>query len=90
MAEQVVTQTQHQQPPSTSAELKKNVSFPDFSSPGAGLSRERSFVRSNPSMQQQINKRRSLAFGQQPNFGQQQMRGKPALEIYRPPSKYFI
>ncbi|XP_034471592.1 uncharacterized protein LOC117779484 isoform X2 [Drosophila innubila] len=46
------------------------------------ISRERSFVRS--SNQQNINKRRSLAFnvpGNQPG----QMRGKPAMDIYRPP-----
>lgn len=86
MADQVVTQTQQQQQPQLSAsELKKNVSFPDFTTPGAGLTRERSFVRSNPQyQQQQNNKRRSLAFGQQPSFAQ--MRGKPAMEIYRPPS----
>lgn len=87
MADQVVTQTQQQQqqPQSSASELKKNVSFPDFTTPGAGLTRERSFVRSNPQyQQQQNNKRRSLAFGQQPSFAQ--MRGKPAMEIYRPPS----
>lgn len=90
MTDQVETQTQfqqqqHQQSQSSATELKKNVSFPDFSSTGAGLTRERSFVRSNPQhQQQQNNKRRSLAFGQQPTFAQ--IRGKPAMEIYRPPS----
>lgn len=43
------------------------------------LTRERSFVRTP----QQI-KRRSLAFQQ---IEHQQMRSKPAIEIYRPPSK---
>lgn len=90
MADQVETQTQYQQQhqqsqQSSTTDLKKNVSFPDFSSAGAGLTRERSFVRSSPQhLQQQNNKRRSLAFGQQPTFAQ--IRGKPAMEIYRPPS----
>jgi hypothetical protein len=36
---------------------------------------------------QALNKRRSLAFSQQQQQQQQQLRGKPALEVYRPPSK---
>lgn len=50
----------------------------------SGLTRERSFVR----MSQAANKRRSLAF--QPMSSEtlenQQLRSKPAIEIYRPPS----
>lgn len=64
----------------------KNVQ--DFVVGGAasGLTRERSFVRTP-----QQNKRRSLAFNHQPvNSMQhdiaQQLRSKPAIEIYRPPS----
>ncbi|XP_049312231.1 uncharacterized protein LOC105223752 isoform X1 [Bactrocera dorsalis] len=52
--------------------------------PGAIL-RERSFVRT--SNQQNINKRRSLAFNVQTGANQHgQMRGKPAIDIYRPPN----
>ncbi|XP_026835514.1 uncharacterized protein LOC6542505 isoform X2 [Drosophila erecta] len=46
------------------------------------ISRERSFVRT--SNQQNINKRRSLAFNV-PGNQTGQMRGKPAMDIYRPP-----
>lgn len=53
----------------------------------SGLTRERSFVR----MSQATNKRRSLAI--QPMTSEtvdimqnQQLRSKPAIEIYRPPS----
>ncbi|XP_055545569.1 uncharacterized protein LOC129730324 isoform X2 [Wyeomyia smithii] len=53
-----------------------------------GISRERSFIRT--SNQQNANKRRSLAFSQsqamQHAQQQQQLRGKPPLEIYRPPN----
>ncbi|XP_037957671.1 uncharacterized protein LOC119687431 isoform X2 [Teleopsis dalmanni] len=50
----------------------------------AAITRERSFVRT--SNQQNINKRRSLALNIQPSGNQQgQMRGKPAMDIYRPP-----
>ncbi|KAM8717655.1 hypothetical protein ACLKA7_004364 [Drosophila subpalustris] len=64
-------------------DARKVRKSPDFQPimPGV-ISRERSFVRS--SNQQNINKRRSLAFnvpGNQPG----QMRGKPAMDIYRPP-----
>lgn len=48
----------------------------------SGLTRERSFVRTPQQFQQ--NKRRSLAFNHQ---SAQQLRAKPAIEIYRPPSK---
>lgn len=58
----------------------------------SGLTRERSFIRTPHQ-----NKRRSLAFNQQSSNSiqhdvqqqqqQQQMRSKPAIEIYRPPSK---
>lgn len=82
MAEQV-TQQNH-----IANDLNKNKGFkmPDFSNGfgSQGIQRERSFVRMNNSNQQNnANKRRSLVF-------QQQMRGKPALEIYRPPSKFKI
>ncbi|KAL7045072.1 hypothetical protein ACKWTF_002148 [Chironomus riparius] len=64
-------------------ELKRSVKIQELPSAvlnnhvtPAGISRERSFVRaSNP---QNMNKRRSMGF-------QQQIRMKPALEIYRPP-----
>lgn len=54
----------------------------------SGLSRERSFVR-NTNQQNHQNKRRSFAFNQQyqHELQQQQLRAKPAMEIYRPPSK---
>lgn len=54
----------------------------------SGISRERSFVRTTNHQNafQNANKRRSLALQQQQSQ-QQQMRTKPALEIYRPPSK---
>ncbi|XP_043663036.1 uncharacterized protein LOC122626731 isoform X1 [Drosophila teissieri] len=54
---------------------------PEFQ-PGV-ISRERSFVRT--SNQQNINKRRSLAFNV-PGNQSGQMRGKPAMDIYRPPN----
>ncbi|KAH8263685.1 hypothetical protein KR044_012508 [Drosophila immigrans] len=65
-------------------DARKVRKSPDFQPimPGV-ISRERSFVRT--SNQQNINKRRSLAFnvpGNQPG----QMRGKPAMDIYRPPN----
>ncbi|KAH8412503.1 hypothetical protein KR009_002713 [Drosophila setifemur] len=47
------------------------------------ISRERSFVRT--SNQQNINKRRSLAFNV-PGNQTGQMRSKPAMDIYRPPN----
>ncbi|XP_037038768.1 uncharacterized protein LOC119076221 isoform X2 [Bradysia coprophila] len=69
-------------------DLNKNKGFKmhDFSNGfgSQGIQRERSFVRINNNsnnQQNNANKRRSLVF-------QQQMRGKPALEIYRPPSFY--
>ncbi|XP_065081302.1 uncharacterized protein LOC135703874 isoform X2 [Ochlerotatus camptorhynchus] len=52
-----------------------------------GISRERSFIRT--SNQQNANKRRSLAFTQSQamqHAQQQQLRGKPPMEIYRPPN----
>lgn len=62
--------------------IKKTFKIPDYSM--GGITRERSFVRMpSHQSQQNMNKRRSLAFNQQQ---QQQIRGKPALEIYRPPS----
>lgn len=53
----------------------------------SGLTRERSFVR----MSQAANKRRSLAIQPMTNeiidtIQNQQLRPKPAIEIYRPPS----
>ncbi|KAL7045069.1 hypothetical protein ACKWTF_002148 [Chironomus riparius] len=70
-------------------ELKRSVKIQELPSAvlnnhvtPAGISRERSFVRaSNPqnyNIFQNMNKRRSMGF-------QQQIRMKPALEIYRPP-----
>ncbi|KAM7353932.1 uncharacterized protein ACRADG_005828 isoform 2-T6 [Cochliomyia hominivorax] len=51
----------------------------------ASITRERSFVRT--SNHQNINKRRSLAFNLQTGGNSQavQMRGKPTMDIYRPP-----
>lgn len=78
----------------TPNDLKKAVKIQDFPNmmnhvTPAGISRERSFIRSsNPQGHHQVlNKRRSMGFQQQ----QQQIRMKPALEIYRPPSRklYF-
>lgn len=57
----------------------------------SGLTRERSFIRVPQQVHQ--NKRRSLAFNHhsaismQHDIQQQQQRLKPAIEIYRPPSK---
>ncbi|XP_043068636.1 uncharacterized protein [Drosophila bipectinata] len=48
------------------------------------ISRERSFVRT--SNQQNINKRRSLAFNVPGTNQTGQMRSKPAMDIYRPPN----
>ncbi|XP_075151595.1 uncharacterized protein LOC142225669 [Haematobia irritans] len=51
----------------------------------ASITRERSFVRT--SNQQNANKRRSLAFNIQSGANNQggQLRGKPTMDIYRPP-----
>ncbi|XP_030556813.1 uncharacterized protein LOC115759853 isoform X2 [Drosophila novamexicana] len=64
-------------------DARKVRKSPDFQPimPGV-ISRERSFVRT--SNQQNINKRRSLAFNV-PGNQSGQMRGKPAMDIYRPP-----
>ncbi|XP_034101023.1 uncharacterized protein LOC133850252 isoform X2 [Drosophila sulfurigaster albostrigata] len=64
-------------------DARKVRKSPDFQPmmPGV-ISRERSFVRT--SNQQNINKRRSLAFNV-PGNQAGQMRGKPAMDIYRPP-----
>lgn len=48
----------------------------------SGITRERSFVRTPQNSHQ--NKRRSLAF---PANSMQHDKSKPAIEIYRPPSK---
>lgn len=74
-----------------SNEFRNGSKLADFSiiaNPGS-VTRERSFIRTNHHHQQNLNKRRSLAFNHQPTIQQQhqQIRGKPALEIYRPPSK---
>ncbi|KAL1400277.1 hypothetical protein pipiens_007573 [Culex pipiens pipiens] len=67
---------------------KKTVKMQEmYISPG--ISRERSFIRT--SNQQNVNKRRSLAFSQSQAMQhaqqqQQQLRGKPPMEIYRPPN----
>ncbi|KAL9922932.1 uncharacterized protein ACN2A1_005127 isoform 1-T8 [Glossina fuscipes fuscipes] len=51
----------------------------------ASITRERSFVRT--SNQQNLNKRRSLAFNLQASVNQSgQVRGKPTMDIYRPPN----
>uniref|UniRef100_W8AZG8 MIF4G domain-containing protein B n=1 Tax=Ceratitis capitata TaxID=7213 RepID=W8AZG8_CERCA len=66
--------------------IRKSPEFQPIANitPGAIL-RERSFVRT--SNQQNINKRRSLAFNVQTAANQHgQMRGKPAIDIYRPPN----
>lgn len=72
--------------------FNKLPDFPGFSP--MGITRERSFVRMSTAANhpQNVNKRRSLAFNhpQHQQQQQQQMRGKPALEIYRPPSNYLI
>lgn len=61
---------------------------PVNSAPSSGLTRERSFVRPNNHHQ---TKRRSLALNHHQQHIQLQqdiqMRTKPAMEIYRPPSK---
>ncbi|KPU73855.1 uncharacterized protein Dana_GF14154, isoform C [Drosophila ananassae] len=57
--------------------VRKSPEFPGV------ISRERSFVRT--SNQQNINKRRSLAFNVPGNNQTGQMRSKPAMDIYRPP-----
>lgn len=73
----------------TPNELKRTVKIQELPNvmnhvTPAGISRERSFVRApNPQNHQNVNKRRSLGF----QHHQQQLRMKPALEIYRPPSK---
>ncbi|KAG5674775.1 hypothetical protein PVAND_004725 [Polypedilum vanderplanki] len=72
-------------------ELKKSVKIQELPNTvlnnhvtPAGISRERSFVRTmTPLNHQNLNKRRSMGFQQQ----QQTIRMKPAMEIYRPPSK---
>ncbi|XP_055596460.1 uncharacterized protein LOC129746664 isoform X17 [Uranotaenia lowii] len=58
-----------------------------------GISRERSFIRTSNQqvMDMNANKRRSLAFSQSQAMQhaqqqQQQLRGKPPMEIYRPPN----
>lgn len=89
MAERIVAQTTANLIQSN--DFKNGTKLADFSiiaNPGS-VTRERSFIRTNHQHQQNMNKRRSLAFNHQPNMHQhqqQQMRGKPALEIYRPPS----
>lgn len=52
------------------------------SASSSGLTRERSFVRTP--QQNHQNKRRSLAFS---SNAMQHDKAKPAIEIYRPPSK---
>lgn len=71
-------------------ELKKSVKIQELPNTvlnnhitPAGISRERSFVRTAaPLSHHNLAKRRSMGFQQQ----QQQIRMKPALEIYRPPN----
>ncbi|KAI8119250.1 MIF4G domain-containing protein B [Lucilia cuprina] len=55
----------------------------------ASITRERSFVRT--SNHQNINKRRSLAFNLQTGGNTQtvQLRGKPTMDIYRPPNARY-
>ncbi|XP_068140788.1 uncharacterized protein [Drosophila tropicalis] len=83
MAEKVEQQTQVTLNNNQQNDARKVRKSPDFQSnlmPGV-ISRERSFVRT--SNQQNINKRRSLAFNV-PGTGQIRG-GKPAMDIYRPP-----
>lgn len=76
---------------SGNVEAKNKSKSPEISVIGSGISRERSFVRTNSQQQHHNNKRRSLAFASQANaLHQQQLRMKPALEIYRPPSNESI
>lgn len=95
MAEQVTKSSNNNTSTSTPTNLiltsnqnEKRKKSPDAQiinvAPG-NMSRERSFVRATN--HQNLNKRRSLAFNQQSNLQQHQnqIRGKPALEIYRPP-----
>lgn len=73
--------------------IGKNVQQQEYAASGttsSGITRERSFVRSNSQQNHNFhhhhhhqNKRRSLAFN---HDIQQQLRVKPAIEIYRPPS----
>lgn len=76
----------------------KNVQQQEYATGGTtsrGITRERSFVRSNSQQNHHIhqhlhhhqNKRRSLAFN---HDIQQQLRAKPAIEIYRPPSMCYV
>ncbi|XP_002066419.2 uncharacterized protein LOC6643684 isoform X1 [Drosophila willistoni] len=84
MAEKVEQQTQVTLNNNQQNDARKVRKSPDFQSnlmPGV-ISRERSFVRT--SNQQNINKRRSLAFNV-PGTGQIRG-GKPAMDIYRPPN----
>ncbi|XP_017485548.1 PREDICTED: uncharacterized protein LOC108374088 isoform X1 [Rhagoletis zephyria] len=89
MAEKVDQTQATQQLNNQHNDARKIRKSPDFQpmaniTPGAIL-RERSFVRT--SNQQNINKRRSLAFNVQTAANQHgQMRGKPAIDIYRPPN----
>lgn len=89
MSEQVLSAQKQLQTNANSAnDTKKKSKSPE--NPSSGITRERSFVRQNQNHHHQhSNKRRSLAFAPQSNIihpQQQQMRVKPALEIYRPPS----
>ncbi|XP_053961737.1 uncharacterized protein LOC128865411 isoform X1 [Anastrepha ludens] len=89
MAEKVDQSQATQQLNNQQNDARKIRKSPEFQpmaniTPGAIL-RERSFVRT--SNQQNINKRRSLAFNVQTAANQHgQIRGKPAIDIYRPPN----
>ncbi|XP_067621550.1 uncharacterized protein [Eurosta solidaginis] len=85
MAEKVEQSQTSQQHTNQQNKIRKSPEFQPMPNitPGAIL-RERSFVRT--SNQQHINKRRSLAFNVQTAANQHgQIRGKPAIDIYRPP-----
>lgn len=79
------------------SDVKKSVKIQNFPVQqqqhlADAISRERSFVRQNTIQQQQnANKRRSSILHSQQHQQQQrhQIRGKPAMEIYRPPSICF-
>lgn len=79
---------QHQQPqPHQHNNSQRVHKSPDYEMsrimPG-GITRERSFVRTNNN-HQNINKRRSLAFNMQTSMQPNQVRTKPGMDIYRPP-----
>lgn len=84
---------QHQQPQpqqhqqqhhNTNQRVHKSPEFQMSAMMPGGITRERSFVRTSNN-HQNINKRRSLAFNMQTGIQPNQIRTKPAMDIYRPP-----